>query len=256
MPSDLPPGLPSGLPIAAEALPPFFHRLVTLDHTVHASLRLDPASGFGFARGANAIPLALGELAAAAQHYPIVFATGAQPMPLAVVGYRVEENLFVGQDGQWAAGRYVPAYLRAHPFLLVQQGPGQDEFVVAMEAGAEALGETKGDLLLQGGKPSPILEQRLALCRDLRASLVEAGHFAAALQAHGLLQEQEARLELNGQRPARLDGFRVLDPAGLQTLPDATVLAWHRSGWLAACQAAVFSTPCWAQLIEQAAARP
>ena len=243
------------MPSEAPPLPPLYHRIVALDQAAHGDLRLDPDAGYGFARETNAVPLALGEFAVAAQHYPIVFSVGPRPMPVAVVGYRNSENLFIARDGTWEPGRYVPAYLRAFPFVLVQPDPDKDHFIMGVEADWEGLNGTRGKPLLADGAPTPTLQERMTLCTELRAGLLETGCFAEAVKQAGLLQTQEARLDFKGGEVAKLDGFQVLDPAKLAALPDATVLEWHRNGWLPAAYAAVFASNQWARVMDQAAAR-
>ena len=69
------------------ALPLFFTKVVGLNPGLHGGLRL-ARGGYGFAAGAATIPLGLGEFVAAARQYPIVFAAGEVPAPLALVASR------------------------------------------------------------------------------------------------------------------------------------------------------------------------
>src|ERR1700761_3215918 len=103
---------------ATQPLPVFFNRVEVLDPAKHADLKLNRASGFRFAAHANSISLCLQEISAAADFYPIVF-TEAALTPLAVVGCRDGENAFVDGNGRWRPGVYIPAYLRAWPFIPV-----------------------------------------------------------------------------------------------------------------------------------------
>ena len=45
------------------------------------------------------------EVALASRTYPIVFTTGQEPSPVAILGVRKDENLFVS-DGKWAPRTY------------------------------------------------------------------------------------------------------------------------------------------------------
>src|SRR5690348_1160535 len=99
-------------------LPLLFNRIVGVDPKVHGKLRLDRSCGFGFAATAQFVPLGLEEIEAAARDYPILFTGDAQPMAIALLGLQSGQNLFVQQDGAWQSQTYVPAYVRAFPFLF------------------------------------------------------------------------------------------------------------------------------------------
>jgi hypothetical protein len=236
-------------------LPLFYHRVVTLDRTAHAALRLNTAGGFNFAAGTNAIPLSLSELAVAAVDHPIVFAGQGLPMPLAVVGYRHAENLCIEADGSWRPGAYVPAYLRTYPFILVQPQAEATELLLGIEMNSPLVGETKGTLLFEEGEPSALVKERMALVQAYHQDMQATRRFAEALEAAELLVPQEARLDFRSGGSARIDGFRMLDGAKVNALPEEKVLEFWRNGWIGAIFAAVHSQPRWAGLLERAEAR-
>jgi hypothetical protein len=234
--------------------PPFYHRIVGVDPTLHADLRLDRTPNFGFAAGADYVPLGLVELDAAAQHYPILFTKGADPAPIALLGLRNGQNLFVMPDGRWRDGSYVPAYCRAFPFIFV--GTGTDETTyVAMEADAACLRRDAGEPLFADGKPTPSLSQAIAFCDNYRNNVIAAEAFGRALAAHGLLEDETATVNFTGGGSLRVAGFQVVRPERLENVADATFLDWRRRGWIPSLYAHLFSLGRWAQLIDFAAAR-
>jgi len=236
--------------------PLFFPRVITLDREIHAGLRLDRRAGFGFAATTQAIPLAIAEIPLAARHFPIIFAVGDKPMPLAVTGYREGENLFVETNGSWHAGTYMPAWLRAYPFILIEPPQGGDDYLIGMAEAAASLSDTEGEpLFMAEQQPSPVLRDAITLCQSLREGLANTENMVLALLAEGLLEPQEARLEFNGGGVARLDGFQVINPARLQALSDSTVLEWHRNGWLSTAYAALHSAASWGNLMDIATRR-
>ena len=236
------------------ALPPLFGRVVQLDPAHHGELRLDRKAGHGFARHANAVPLSLVELPAAARHFPIVFADGPAPMPLAVLGYRNGENLFVSPDGEWKPGVYLPAYLRAFPFLFLQEAGGS-LLHLGIEPDAPALHTGDGEPLFEDGQPTALLTEMLNFCKDLRASLLETQRFSQALAKAGLLERQEARVGFRDGGSARLDGFLTMSPSGFEALPDSTFLEWRQRHWLAPAYATLHASGAWNVLLSLAEAR-
>ncbi|NIR58894.1 MAG: SapC family protein, partial [Gammaproteobacteria bacterium] len=57
--------------------------------------------------------------ASAGLDYPIIF-TGPDRVPLAVLGMRAGQNLFIGDDGVYEPNRYVPAFIRRYPFVFAE----------------------------------------------------------------------------------------------------------------------------------------
>jgi len=89
---------PGGLPLFYSSPAP-----LTKDRHGEQSLTLDRS--FSFAKGTNSLPITGDEFWTAARHYPILFAKGNSPTPIALVGLRPDENLFIDADGQWDKGR-------------------------------------------------------------------------------------------------------------------------------------------------------
>jgi hypothetical protein len=237
-------------------LPLFYKEVLPLDRGRHAGLRLDRSKGYGFAALANAIPLALAEIETAAMHYPVVFAVGNQAMPLAILGYRDNENLFLDAGGQWRERAYVPAYARAYPFILVQPSPESEQVLVAIDPSAACLSSSTGESLFgDDGAPGPVLNAAMALCNEYNTNLRETQHFVTALQEANLLVPQKAELEFVSGEHASLEGFQCVDAMRLRALPDATFLALRAANFLPAIYACQQSTRNWGSLVRVAGAR-
>ncbi|HEY0598149.1 SapC family protein [Sphingopyxis sp.] len=208
--------------------PLFYRQPELLTAAQHADLRLS-RGGYGFARDANAIPLTVIEFGAAMRHYPVVFAAG-DGFPVAILGLD-RRNGFV--DGEtWATGCYVPAYARRYPFVFVDRS--QDSFVLAIDRAAPHFaGGDEGAALFSDGKPTEVVDNILTFCRDFHGAHIQTDAFVEALLAQELLVDQHADARLDSGQALMLRGFRIVDRAKFDALPDALVLEWHRKGWLA-----------------------
>ncbi|MGL3823610.1 SapC family protein [Sphingopyxis sp. R3-92] len=208
--------------------PLFYRQPELLTAAQHADLRLRPG-GYGFARDANAIPLTVIEFGAAMRHYPVVFAAG-DGFPVAILGLD-RRNGFV--DGEaWAPGCYVPAYARRYPFVFVDRS--QDSFVLAIDRAAPHFaGDDEGAALFSDGKPTEVVDNILTFCRDFHGAHIQTDAFVEALLAQELLVDQHADARLDSGQALMLRGFKIVDRAKFDALPDALVLEWHRKGWLA-----------------------
>ncbi len=239
---------------AAAALPLLFRRIAAVTADKHSHLRLDRGVGHGFAAGVQSVPLGLTEIDAAAQHFPVLFAAGPNPAAVALLGLREGQNLFVRADGTWTRDAYVPAYLRAFPFIFVEDAASRTQ-VICMEPDAPQLAGSSGAPLFEDGRPSAALAEATAFARALRESLIAAGSFARALDAAGLLEEEEATINFTTGGSARIRGFKIVKAERLGELDDATYLDWRRMGWIAAIYAHLYSIGRWGRLIELAAQR-
>jgi hypothetical protein len=137
----------------AARLPLFFNQIVGVDPKLHGKLRLDRSGGFGFAASAQFVPIGLEEFAAAAQDYPILFTADEPAIPIALLGLQQGGNLFVHPDGSWRPETYIPAYVRAFPFVFVASTTSQDLFL-GMEPDAACLSTALGEPLFEDDKPS------------------------------------------------------------------------------------------------------
>ncbi|MBI3507432.1 MAG: SapC family protein [Proteobacteria bacterium] len=231
--------------------PIFYRRPVALSREAHGAKRYTAPSDYGFARTSNAVPLGAAEAEAAARHYPIVFAAAEPGGLVALLGIESERNLFIDAEGVWRPGSYVPAYVRRYPFAFAQLG---DQLVLCIDEDADALGET-GEALFDGDKPAPLVEKALAFAREFQVQADAAQEFAAACAAAGLLAEHRAEIAMKDGRKISLGGFRILDRAKFDALPDAAFIDWRKRGWLVLACAHFVSMQSWAGLVDLAAAK-
>lgn len=187
---------------------------------------------YGFAAETPYVPLVIGEFVAAARHYPILFAEGAVPSPMALLGLG-EDNLFV-TDGAWSDGFHIPAYVRRYPFGFVATDDA-DQFALVADAGSDRFVQTgdEGVALFEDGKPSALTRQALEFCEVYRRDAAATTAFCEALVAHDLLIRRRADVTLPDGNKLGVDGFLVVDAGKFAALSDETVVAWHKSGWLA-----------------------
>lgn len=215
---------------AASALPLFYRTPVVLHSEAHAGWRLKDGDAT-FAANTPYVPIVLGEIGEASRSYPVVFA-GDKLLPVVILGLSDGENLFV-EERTWAGEHYVPAYVRRYPFGFVSIS-GSDRFALALDTASERLvreGE-EGVPLFENRSPSPVTREALQFCEAYQAEFESTEAFTAALQEHDLLIEKRANATLSDGRNYALDGFKVVDQDRFRDLDQATVVDWHRKGWL------------------------
>lgn len=224
------PSTPEAPQAESSRLPLFYRDPQPLSSKVHANWRLKDGDA-GFAAEAPYVPIVVGELAAAARCYPVVFAAG-DAQPTAVLGLE-RRNLFV-EDGCWALDSYVPAYVRRYPFGFIAT-TNPDGFALAIDAASDRVvkGGDEGIRLFEDGEPAELTKQALAFCDAFRADANATRAFADALKASDLLIERRADATLPDGRKLGLEGFQVVDAEKFAKLDAGTIADWHGNGWLA-----------------------
>lgn len=229
--------------------PLFYDNPVTITLQRHGALQLRSPLDFGFARGANAVPLALTEIPLAAQWYPIGFSAADHARPVAILGLREGENLFVDDQGVWREGAYVPIYVRRYPFILRQE----EENLVALciNEGADVLIPAGGAPLFARDQPTDLLEQAMQFCRSAQAAEHATKPFVDALRDLDLLDARTAVIDLPDGRKETLSGFLTIDETRFRALSDEHFLELRRRGWLSAIFSQIQSTLNWSRLADR-----
>lgn len=228
-----------------------YRRPRPLNYALDGAASLRNVVDFRFAGGINSILLASREFAAAAHCYPIVFGSGEAPAPLAVLGLRAGENLFVAADGQWLAGHHLPLFIRRYPFGLMQH-PDGEQLVLCIDEAAEALVKSDERPLFQNGEPTQLVRDALALCGELHGQHQATVEFVRVLHQQGLLVRNELRFVGAGGEQLTLNGFDVVDEAKFTALPDEVFLDWRRRGWLNLIYCHLLSMANWRKLADLA----
>ena len=113
----------------------FYEKPVPLNKEQHQGFGVSPVDRpFDFMAKAHYVPLTAPEFIGAAASVPIIFA-GEERSPLAVMGIRSEENLFVDENGLFNVDFYMPAFARRYPFVLAGD-QANDRFVVCVDEAA------------------------------------------------------------------------------------------------------------------------
>ena len=170
--------------------------------------------------------------------------------PVAVLGVRGQENLFVDAQGQWRAGAYIPAYVRRYPFIFMEN-EDRSQFTLCVDEGHLGGRGPRQPVLRRSRRAHRPGAQLLEFCRDYQNQHAYTMEFARALAEADLLVENRADITLpDGQRLA-MSGFKVIDEAKFNKLPDEEFLRWRANGWLPLVYYHLLSINTWPALINQ-----
>jgi hypothetical protein len=233
-------------------LPLFYRSISPVDAIRHGSKSLKRAIGFDFARGAHAVVLNGNEFELAARHFPIVFTSQPQIVPLALLGLKPGQNLFVRPDGEWRSGTYVPAYVRRYPFILHTSADSQ-QFTLCVDESSGALENGAERPLFIEGNPSEALRSAFNFCAAYHNDFNATREFGEQLVERGMLVPNQADITLASGEKLAVGGFEVIDRGRFAGLPDSAFLEWRRKGWIGWAYAHFLSQGNWPALVDMAA---
>lgn len=228
-------------------MPLFYSNPMPLDAKGHADLGLKKNFGLGFTKGVNAVPVNLIEFPQICHYYPIAFAPDASGTPVAILGLRDNENLFLTSKNEWEEDTYIPAYIRRYPFIFSEM-PGNDQLSLCIDM-VDSIVEKGGEQkFFDGEKPSALSSNALEFCKSYHAAAQHTIEFGKALADAGLLVDRNAEISVGPGKKINFSGFRIIDEAKLAELDDKTFNEWRKKNWLPFIYAHLFSGAQWQRL--------
>lgn len=216
-------------------LPLFYQDLMPLNSRDHASWRartVDKASWLG---NQHAIPLTVEEFPHAQRNYPIVFSSGDNPVPLALMGLNEGVNVFFDEEGKPLGDAYIPAYIRRYPFLLAKLRPDAEEMSLCFDPSSDILGDFKdGEALFAEGQPSEHTKGVLDFCEKFEEAGARTQAFMQELAGADLLMDGEVAIQQNDRpdQPYIYRGFKMVNQDKLKEIDTEKLKAWHENGIL------------------------
>lgn len=228
----------------ADALPLFFNDLKPLSSIEHAKWKARRLETAPFLINQHAVPLTIEEFSVAQRHYPIIFSSGDNPVPLALMGLNEGVNTFVEADGKLIGEPYVPAYIRRYPFLLARLRDDTDELSLCFDPTADAIGDfEEGDALFdKEGKATDATQNLLQFCEQFEQAGQRTTAFMQELTAAKLLMDGEVAIQPDGaEQPFIYRGFQMIDENKLRDSRGDLLKKMMKNGMLPLIHAHLFS---------------
>ena len=237
----------------------FYEQPEPLNRERHGKLALiSQNKPFGFASKGHIVPVTLGEFGLAAMSYPIIFA-GPEFTPLAVMGLKPGQNLFIHDDGGFEEGFYLPAYIRRYPFVLAGNDE-QQELIVCIDRASPLLGENGDTPLFDDNGATEYTKNAIKFCEDFEGERIRTASWIKMLQGHDLFETKQAAFTpvladgTNGD-PVVIAEYSAISEDRLNALSDAALLELQKNGAMGFIYAHLLSLLAWDRLIAIAAKR-
>jgi hypothetical protein len=238
----------------------FYNTPEPLNSEKHAKLGLkNIGKPFGFAKTGHIVPVTLGEFGLAAMSYPIIFA-GPEHTPLAVMGLKAGQNLFVTEDGGFEEGFYLPAYIRRYPFVLAGDDE-QKQLIVCIDVSSPLLGEnTETPLFDDKGVATEYTKNAIKFCEDFEGERVRTAQWIEMLRGLDIFETKQAAftpMAADGStgQPILIAEYQAISEEKVNALSDEKLLELQKNGALGFIYAHLLSLLAWDRLIALAAKR-
>ncbi len=210
------------------------------------------AKPFEFMQGQHFMPLTAPEFGQAAASFPIIFA-GEDKSPLAVMGIRAGENLFV-KEGFYEQDFYMPAFARRYPFVLAGD-KANDRFVVCVDEEAECVTDKSPErAFFDKDDTSQFTKDAFEFLqsfeRDRQATQVMIERFKEL----DLFESKE--MHFQGQNPdgspaekQKIADYFAITDEKIRGLDDKTVKEFVDNGYMAVAHAHMISLGNWQRLV-------
>lgn len=234
-------------------LPIFYNDLVPLNTNEHGEFRVRPVDSAPFLINQHAVPITIDEFVVAQRFVPIIFSSGEDAVPLALMGLNEGVNTFLDDEGKLRGPAYVPAYVRRYPWMLAKLRPDSDELSLCFDPSAESIGAfDDGELLLEDGKPTEITTNILKFCEDFEQAAHRTGQFMAELKSLDLLMDGEVAINVPGnEQPFVYRGFQMVNEEKLRDMRGDQLRKINQSGMLPLVHAHLFSLQLMREIFQQ-----
>jgi len=206
---------------------------VQLDNNTHRDLRVVTTRGAAWGDDLMTSPVFVSEFRNVQAYYPIVFQpadNGPGMQPVALLGLRFGENLFLGPHG-WDAA-YIPLAFERGPFMIGRAG---DQLMIHVDMDSPRIGRGEGEAaFLPHGATTDYLERMNTVLAAIHHGVETMPAFVAALLRHELLESFVLDIQAADGSQNRLAGFHTIHEERLAALDATAVAELHAAGYLAA----------------------
>jgi hypothetical protein len=232
----------------------FYEQVIPVSPQRHGNWYVEGGLNYEFARKVNAVPLVAAEIPHAAREYTVVFTdAGDSVIPVAILGIKEKENLYVTDEGAWDA-KYIPAFVRRYPFVFSKSG---DRYTLCIDESWEGCNqEGRGQRLIdEKGERTPFLEKLMEFLKDYQQSAQRTAAYGEKLKELDLLEQKAATFTRASGEKISLKGFMAVNREKLHALPADKLQEMVQTGELEVTHAHLLSMNNLSLMLERGAAQ-
>jgi len=215
---------------------------------------------FGFMREAHAIPVTVTEFGLAASSFPVIF-VGDERTPVAVMGIRQGENLFVTEDGRVDQDFYVPAFARRYPFVFASD-ENSDRLVLCVDRQAPMVTNQPEVPFFENGQPSKFTNDAIEFCKEFERQRRATLDFVKMIRDLDLFEMKSVTFQPRDAMGAesgplqKVADYWAISEARFNALPNDKLLELKANGAIGAVYAHLVSLLNWQRVVQRALRAP
>ena len=214
---------------------------------------------YAFVSKSHIVPLTVTEFAPCSLSYPIVFIGAETKTPLAVMGLRQGENLFINADGDFRSDAYVPAFVRRYPFVYANE-QDSDRLILCVDRGSDFVSEQYDVPFFEDGKPSSYVQDAMQFCNNFETERQRTVSFVKLLEDNDLLDQRESTFtprnpDGSAGQPQKIADYWAVSEEKLAKLSQKKFIELRDNGALGQIYAHINSLLGWDRLIALAMTR-
>ncbi|WP_299326753.1 SapC family protein [Parasphingopyxis sp.] len=224
--------------------PLLYNDVIPLSSQQHAEYKLQVRPKMPFLADTHAVPVTIDEFVMVQRHMPIVFSSGDNAVPLALMGLNQGVNVFLNEEGELAGNPvYMPAYARRYPFLLARLREDSEELSLCFDPTTDIVGEyDEGEALFDGAEATETTKSLLQFCEQVETSGHRTVAFVNELVEAELLMEGEVAIDTpNSDKPFVYRGFQMVNEEKLKEIRGDQARKWVQNGMMALIYAHMMS---------------
>ncbi len=215
---------------------------------------------FAFMREAHAIPVTVTEFGMAAGSYPVIF-VGDERTPVAVMGVRQGQNLYVDGNGRVVDDHYVPAFARRYPFVFAADD-ASDRLILCVDRAAPMVSNQPEVPFFQDGKPTQFTNDAIEFCKEFERQRRATMDFVALIGSYDLFEQKTVAFqprdaqgrEMGPQQ--KIADYWAVSEERLNALSNDRYLELKANGAMGAIYAHMVSLLNWQRVIQRAVRVP
>ena len=232
---------------AEQAAPLFYNRVVALSAVEHGNWKIKLSDNYEFTKETNAVLITTVEFLPAACEYPIVFVQKNDAyLPVAVLGLKQDQNLYLGGDGRWRA-KYIPAYIRRYPFILSEP----PVYTVCIDEAFSGFNEKTGEKLFEKNQHSVYLEKMISFLQSYQSQGKATEDFCKQIGKLNILEPMQADITSETGEVFSLSGFWVVNKEKLKQIKPLELTRWVKSDDISLVYAHLASMRHFNELVER-----
>ena len=208
-----------------------FNDPVLLSKETHKYITISSLKNYKHTKSFHFIPVSASEMREVCKFYPIFFIEDNDTYtPIALLGFKENENLMINRNGAWEKDCYIPSIFRSYPFSLTMSQDGQYSIVIDNKYSelnredGERIFDNEANLTEYGTKIQHFLQETYSALETTKVTLKE-------LKRLKLLKQVDLDIDKDGQK-MKVTGLFQIDEEKLNNLRDKDLLDITKKGIL------------------------